>query len=136
MSDAIIKAVEEKQIRTDLPNVSVGDTVDVHVKIIEGAKERIQVFTGVVIKIQGGGMGRTFTVRRIVANEGVERTFPFNSPRIDKIEIVRSGHTRRAKLYYLRDRVGKKRRLRDRRRGLGRATVEAVAEAPEAETAE
>ena len=136
MSDAIIKAVEEKQIRTDLPTVSIGDTVDVHVKIIEGAKERIQVFSGVVIKIQGGGMSRTFTVRRIVANEGVERTFPLNSPRIDKIEVVRSGHTRRAKLYYLRDRVGKKRRLRDRRRGLGRATVEAVAEAPAAEAAE
>ncbi|QDU32617.1 50S ribosomal protein L19 [Poriferisphaera corsica] len=131
MSDAIIKAVEEKQIRTDLPNVSVGDTVDVHVKIIEGAKERIQVFSGVVIKIQSGGMNRTFTVRRIVANEGVERTFPFNSPRIDKIDIVRSGHTRRAKLYYLRDRVGKKRRLRDRRRGLGRATVEAATKAAE-----
>ncbi|WP_432797961.1 50S ribosomal protein L19 [Poriferisphaera sp. WC338] len=135
MSDAIIKAIEEKQIRTDLPEVSVGDTVDVHVKIIEGAKERIQVFSGVVLKIQGGGINRTFTVRRIVANEGVERTFPFASPRIDKINIVRSGHTRRAKLYYLRERVGKKRRLRDRRRGLGRATAPEVAAAP-AESAE
>jgi large subunit ribosomal protein L19 len=122
MSDAILAAVQEKQLKTDLPVVHVGDTVDVHVRIIEGAKERIQVFQGVVIKQQNGGLEETFTVRRIVANEGVERTFPLHSPRIARIEVVRRGDARRAKLYYLRDRVGKKRRLRDRRRGLDMLT--------------
>lgn len=119
MSDAIIAAVQSKHLKTDLPVVHVGDTVDVHVRIIEGAKERVQVFQGVVIKQQNGGLETTITVRRIVANEGVERTFPLHSPRVSKIDIVRRGDARRAKLYYLRDRVGKKRRLRDRRRGLG-----------------
>jgi large subunit ribosomal protein L19 len=119
MSDAILQAVQQSQLKTDLPVVSVGDTIDVHVRIIEGVKERIQVFTGVVIKRQNSGLEETITVRRIVANEGVERTFPINSPRVAKIEIVRHGHTRRSKLYYLRDRVGKKRRLRDRKSGLG-----------------
>ncbi len=119
MSDAIMQAVQSAQIKKGQPVVSIGDTIDVHVRIIEGAKERIQVFTGVVIKRQNSGIEQTITVRRIVANEGVERTFPVNSPRIAKIEIVRHGHTRRSKLYYLRERVGKKRRLRDRHRGLG-----------------
>ncbi|MEO1235899.1 MAG: 50S ribosomal protein L19 [Planctomycetota bacterium] len=118
MSDALIAAVQQSQLKTDLPVVYVGDTVDVHVRIIEGSKERIQVFQGVVIKQQNGGLEQTMTVRRIVANEGVERTFPLHSPRIAKIDIVRRGDARRSKLYYLRDRVGKKRRLRDRRRGL------------------
>lgn len=118
MSDAIIAAVQSKQLKNDLPVVHVGDTVDIHVRIIEGAKERIQVFQGVVIKQQNGGLETTITVRRIVANEGVERTFPLHSPRIAKIDVVRRGDARRAKLYFLRDRVGKKRRLRDRRRGL------------------
>jgi large subunit ribosomal protein L19 len=140
MSDAIIQAVQQAQIKTDLPAVHVGDTVDVHVRIIEGAKERIQIFSGVVIRMQGGGLERTITVRRIVANEGVERTFPLHSPRIATIEIKRHGHTRRAKLYYLRERVGKKRRLRDRRRGLGALAVEkeqaAAAAAGAAEKAE
>lgn len=119
MSDAIIAAVQEKHLKSDLPVIHVGDTVEVHVRIIEGAKERIQVFEGVVIKEQNGGLETTITVRRIVANEGVERTFPLHSPRIAKIDVVRRGDARRAKLYYLRERVGKKRRLRDRRRGLG-----------------
>jgi len=114
-----MQAVQQPQIKADRPVVSIGDTVDIHVRIIEGAKERVQVFTGVVIKRQNSGLEQTITVRRIVANEGVERTFPVNSPRVSKIEIVRHGHTRRSKLYYLRDRVGKKRRLRDRHRGLG-----------------
>ena len=118
MSQDIIAAVQQSQLKTDLPEVTVGDTVDVHVRIIEGNKERVQVFNGVVIKMQNGGLERTITVRRIVANEGVERTFPLHSPRVSKIEIKRRGDTRRAKLYYLRDRVGKKRRLRDQRRGL------------------
>lgn len=124
MSDAILQAVQQAQLKTDLPTISIGDTVDVHVRIIEGSKERIQVFTGVVIAMKGSGLERTITVRRIVANEGVERTFPLHSPRIATIEVKRQGHTRRAKLYYLRERVGKKRRLADRRRGLGRAVVD------------
>ena len=118
MSQEIIKTIEQSQIKTDLPQLSVGDTIDVHVRIIEGSKERIQVFNGVIIKRQGQGITETITVRRIVDNEGVERTFRLHSPKISKFKVVRHGHTRRAKLYYLRDRVGKKRRLRDRRRGL------------------
>lgn len=131
MSDAIIQAVQKSQLKSDLPQINIGDTVDVHVRIIEGSKERIQVFTGVVIAHSGAGMEETITVRRIVANEGVERVFPVNSPRVATVEIKRQGHVRRAKLYYLRDRVGKKRRLRDRRRGLGREIE--VQEAPAAE---
>ena len=122
MSDALLAAVEQSQLRTDLPDISVGDTVDVHVRIIEG-KERIQVFQGVVMKIQGRGLTKTMLVRRIVANEGVERIFPMHSPKLAKVEIVRSGDTRRARLYYLRDRLGKKRRLRDKRRNLGTTKV-------------
>ncbi len=102
----------------DLPAFSVGDTVNIHVRIIEGDKERIQVFQGVLIAEKGRGINRTITVRRIVANEGVERIFPLHSPRIAKIENVRRGDARRSKLYFLRDRVGKSRRLRDQRRGL------------------
>ncbi|MHC4994057.1 MAG: 50S ribosomal protein L19 [Planctomycetota bacterium] len=106
----------------EVEGVVVGDTVDVHYRIIEGSKERIQVFGGTVIAIKGGtGASRTMTVRRIVANEGVERIFPMNSPRIDKVEVKRHGHTRRSKLYFLRDRVGKARRLKDQRRGLKNA---------------
>lgn len=135
MSNAIMQAVQQAQIKSDLPVISIGDTIDVHVRIIEGAKERIQVFTGVVIKQQGAGLERTITVRRIVANEGVERTFPLHSPRIARIEVKRHGHTRRSKLYYLRERVGKKRRLRDRHRGLGWLTEQQdKADAARAET--
>ena len=136
MSQDIIAAVQQSQLKTDLPEITVGANVDVHVRIIEGAKERIQVFSGVVLKLQNGGLDRTMTVRRIVANEGVERTFPIHSPRIAKIEVTRRGDARRAKLYYLRDRVGKSRRLRDQRRGLealaGRETAakQAAASAP------
>jgi large subunit ribosomal protein L19 len=123
MTQDIMKSVEKSQLKTDIPELSVGDTIDVHCRIVEGAKERIQIFNGVLIAINGGGLRQTMIVRRIVANEGVERTFPVHSPRIAKIEVKRHGDVRRAKLYYLRDRVGKKRRLRDRRRGLGEATV-------------
>jgi large subunit ribosomal protein L19 len=141
MSEAIIKAVEKAQTKTDLPPVAVGDSVDVHVRIVEGAKERIQVFSGVVIAFQGKGLTRMMTVRRIVANEGVERVFPMHSPRIAEIKVQRHGHTRRGKLYYLRERVGKSRRLRDKRRGLGSlvetgetaATPAAPAKAPKKE---
>lgn len=131
MSDAILHAVEQTQIKADLPRLSVGDTIDVQVRIIEGSKERIQIFNGVIIAMRGRGVGQTITVRRIVANEGVERIFPLHSPRIAKIEVKRHGHVRRAKLYYLRERVGKKRRLRDRRRGLGYLAIEKTVKAKE-----
>lgn len=136
MSQAIIESVEQSQLKTDLPPIHVGDTVDVHVRIVEGAKERVQVFNGVVIKMQSRGISRTVTVRRIVANEGVERVFPLHSPKVAKIEVKRHGHTRRARLYYLRERVGKKRRLRDRRRGLGHLVQEPPAAVEATDTVE
>ena len=110
-----IKLIEEQQIRTDIPSFRPGDTVRVHVKIIEGSRERIQVFEGLVIKRKGGGLRETFTVRRVSSGVGVERTFPLHSPRIEKIEVVRKGIVRRAKLYYIRDRYGKAARIRERR---------------------
>ena len=110
-------ALASQSSRTEtLPVFDIGDTVDVHTKILEGEKERIQVFSGTVIARAGGGISETFTVRRIVAGEGVERKFPLNSPRIDKIEVKRSSVVRRAKLYFLRDRIGKAVRLKERRR--------------------
>ena len=116
----ILESVVAHQLKSEeeLPKLSVGDTIDVHQRIIEGGKERTQVFQGVLIGMKGRGINRMITVRRSVANEGVERIFPLHSPKVAKIEIVRHGDARRAKLYYLRDRVGKSRRLRDRRRGL------------------
>jgi len=116
----IIESVVADQLKNEaeLPKFGVGDTVDVHYKIIEGDKERIQVFQGVLIAVTGRGIHKMVTVRRIVANEGVERSFPVNSPRVAKIEVIRRGDARRAKLFYLRDRFGKSRRLRDQRRGL------------------
>jgi len=115
-----VESVVSDQLKTEdqLSDMTVGDTVDVHYRIVEGDKERVQVFQGVLIGMKGRGINRTITVRRIVANEGVERIFPLHSPRIAKIDVVRRGDARRAKLYYLRDRIGKARRLRDRRRGL------------------
>jgi len=115
-----IESVTADQVKNDdqFPVFSIGDTLDVHVRIIEGEKERIQVYQGVLIARNGRGVNETITVRRIVANEGVERIFPLNSPRIAAIEVVRRGDARRAKLYFLRDRVGKSRRLRDQRRGM------------------
>ncbi len=110
----LIKAVEHGQLR-QVPDFQPGDTVRVHVKVVEGGRERIQVFEGTVIKRQGEGLRETFTVRRISYGVGVERTFPVHSPRIAKLEVVRKGRVRRAKLYYLRDRVGKAARIRERR---------------------
>ena len=136
MSQDIIAAVQKSQLKTDLPEITIGANVDVHVRIIEGTKERIQVFSGVVIKMQNGGLDQTMTVRRIVANEGVERTFPLHSPRIAKIEVTRRGDVRRSKLYYLRDRVGKKRRLRDQRRGLEALAMRETARQESAKQAE
>jgi len=114
-NNKLIEAVEASCRKTRVPAFRVGDTVTVSVRIIEGDKERTQPYTGVVIARRGAGMRETFTVRRIVNNEGVERIFPLHSPKIANIEVVRSGKVRRAKLYYLRDRVGKARRLRERR---------------------
>ncbi len=103
----IIKAIEAEYKKDNVDTFNIGDTVDVHVKIKEGNRERIQVFTGTVIKRQNAGLNETFTVRKISSGVGVERTFPVNSPKIDKIVVKRQGKVRRAKLYYLRDRVGK-----------------------------
>ena len=111
----IIESLTSDQIRTDLPAFNVGDTVKVHVKIIEGNRERIQVFEGTVIAKKHGGIQETFTVRRISYGVGVERTFPVNSPKIANIEITRRGKVRRAKLYYLRDRVGKATRVKEKK---------------------
>lgn len=111
----LMKKVEESSLREEPLKFEIGDTVDVHTRILEGSKERIQVFSGVVIARRGSGTRENFTVRRIVAGEGVERKFPVNSPKIAKIEIKRHGRVRRAKLFYLRDRSGKSTRLTERR---------------------
>jgi len=116
MTNAIMDLVEQTSLKENPPEFEIGDTVDVHLKILEGNKERIQVFTGVVIGLSGSGSREMFSVRRIVAGEGVERKFPLHSPRIDKVEVKRSGVVRRAKLYFLRGRVGKAVRLKERRR--------------------
>ena len=113
MSD-IIRELEKEQLRTDLPKLEIGDTVRVYVKVVEGNRERLQNFEGIVIKMQGGGIRKSFTVRRISYGIDVERTFPYNSPRIGRIEIVRHGVVRRAKLYYLRERTGKAAKIKER----------------------
>ena len=112
----LIDVLEQEQLKTDIPAFRPGDTVQVHVKVIEGTRERIQVFEGVVIKQKGGGIRETFTVRRIAYGVGVERTFPLHSPRIDKIVVKRHGKVRRAKLYYLRNLTGKAARIKEIRR--------------------
>ena len=103
----ILKSIEHEQLKTKVPELKIGNTVRVHVRIKEGNKERIQVFEGIIIKKQGGGVNATFTVRRISYGVGVEKTFLVHSPMVEKVEVVRVGKARRAKLYYLRDRVGK-----------------------------
>ncbi len=115
MSQPLMSLVEKASMKEEPPKFEIGDTVDVHCRILEGEKERIQVFTGVVIGRSGSGTREMFTVRRIVQGEGVERKFPVHSPRIAKIEVKRSAVVRRAKLYFLRDRVGKAVRLKERR---------------------
>ncbi len=115
MSQKILSHVEASSLKTEVPRFAIGDTVDVHTRILEGEKERLQIFNGVVIARSGSGSREMFTVRRIVAGEGVERKFPLHSPKIAKVEVKRSGVSRRAKLYYLRDRVGKSVRLREKR---------------------
>src|SRR5436309_3589975 len=115
MKNKLISLVEKMSLKPEIPKFEIGDTVDVHQRILEGQKERVQIFTGVVIARRGEGMRATFTVRRIVQGEGVERVFPLHSPKIAKVEVKRTGRVRRAKLYYLRKRVGKATRLRERR---------------------
>jgi large subunit ribosomal protein L19 len=112
----VIDRLEAGMVRTDLPRIAPGDTVKVHVKVKEGEKERIQVYQGVVISIRGGGMRTSFTVRKISVGVGVERIFPLHSPSIDHLEVLRSGKVRRAKLYFLREKLGKAGRLKERRR--------------------
>ena len=110
----IIQALEQEQLRSDIPNFAPGDTVRVHVKVVEGTRERIQMFEGVVIGRQGAGVRETFTVRRVSYGVGVERTFPVHSPRLEKIDVVRKGIVRRAKLYYLRNLTGKAARIKEK----------------------
>ncbi|WP_370650985.1 50S ribosomal protein L19 [Acetobacterium sp.] len=111
----IIKKIQLENMKAEPPKFSVGDTVKVHVKVIEGKKERIQIFEGIVLKRQNGGVGETFTVRKISSGFGVERTFLIHSPKIEKVDVVRRGKVRRAKLNYLRDRVGKAAKVKEKR---------------------
>ncbi|EDS71830.1 50S ribosomal protein L19 [Anaerofustis stercorihominis] len=111
----LLKLVENENLKANVTKFNVGDTVKVHVKVVEGKRERIQVFEGIVLKKQHGGVQETFTVRKISYGVGVERTFPVHSPRIDKIEVTRQGKVRRAKLNYLRDRVGKAAKVKEKR---------------------
>ena len=111
----IVDQVAAGSLRTDLPQFRAGDTLDVHVKVIEGSRSRVQVFKGVCIKVQGSGIGRTFTVRKVSFGVGVERTFPLHTPVIDKIEVVTRGDVRRAKLYYLRNLRGKAAKIKEKR---------------------
>ena len=111
----VLDEIVSDQLRTDLPVLASGDTVRVSAKVIEGTRERIQVFEGILMRLRGGGIARSITVRRIASGVGVERTFKVNSPRIEKIEVIRHGQVRRAQLYFLRERVGKAATLRERR---------------------
>ncbi|WP_461239424.1 50S ribosomal protein L19 [Paucilactobacillus sp. N302-9] len=113
--NSLIEKITADQIRDDVPDFRAGDTVRVHARIVEGSRERVQLFEGVVIKRHGFGISETYTVRKMSNGVGVERTFPLHSPRVDKIDVVRSGRVRRAKLYYLRDRHGKAARIQERR---------------------
>lgn len=111
----LINTIEAEQRREGIPDFGPGDSVRVHVKVVEGERERIQVFEGVVLKRTGGGLTETFTVRKVSQGVGVERTFPLHSPRIDKVEVARRGKVRQARLFYLRDRVGKAARIKEKR---------------------
>jgi large subunit ribosomal protein L19 len=136
MTNLILEAVEQPHLKSDPPKFDVGDTVDVHTRIIEGDKERIQVFSGTVLMRKGRGINETFTVRRIVNNEGVERIFPLHSPFVAKVVVRRGGRTRRAKLYYLRERVGKAVRLGEKRKEKRDEAQPATAERPTPASAE
>jgi large subunit ribosomal protein L19 len=134
MSD-VIESLERAQLRDGLPKFKAGDTVRVHFRVIEGQRSRIQVFEGIVLKRQGSGARETFTVRKQSFGVGVERTFPLHSPKIDRIEVVAIGDVSRAKLYYLRGKVGKKARVREKRYGAGAAAANAAAAAEKSEPA-
>lgn len=125
-----VDLIEKPRLREDLPDFRPGDTLRVHVRVAEGGRERIQVFQGVVIRRQGGGLRETFTVRKVSFGVGVERTFPVHSPTIARIEVVSKGRVRRAKLYYLRERRGKRARIRERRE---QAPSRGASEEPEQE---
>ncbi|UDM32669.1 50S ribosomal protein L19 [Lentilactobacillus laojiaonis] len=112
----LIQSINEGQLRNDIPDFRAGDTVKVYVKVVEGTRERIQLFEGVVIKRKGAGIQATYTVRKVSNGVGIERIFPLHSPRVDKIEVVRHGRVRRSKLYYLRDLQGKAARIKESRR--------------------
>lgn len=131
MNQALLDKIESEQFRKDATDFGVGDSVKVHTKVVEGDKERIQVFAGVVIGKRGRGLNETFTVRRISYGEGVERVFPLHSPRVDKIEVERSGSVRRAKLTYLRKRIGKGATLVKEKQTKNKATAAKVAEESE-----
>ncbi len=134
MSDKdLMDLVEQGQLKTDCADFSIGDTVDVHVKIVEGEKERIQIFTGTVIAKGGTGINAAFTVRRLVGSEGVERIFPAHSPSVVKVHIKKRGRVRRAKLYYLRDRVGKATRVAEKRSVAGAVSPSSAATPSKAE---
>jgi large subunit ribosomal protein L19 len=126
MSQQILKLVEQSSLKTEVPQFEIGDTVDVHTRILEGDKERIQIFTGVVIARSGSGSKEMFTVRRIVDGQGVERKFPIHSPRIAKVDVKRSAVVRRAKLYFLRELSGKATRLKERRTDTPKAKARAA----------
>src|SRR5437660_10652639 len=115
----VVKQLEQEQLAESIPELRAGDTIKVHAKVVEGTRERIQVFEGLVIRVTGGGLRRNFTVRRVAHGVGVERTFLLHSPRIDKIEVLRHGDVRQGRLYYLRGKVGKGARIRERRAALG-----------------
>ena len=115
--DPLIQELTKEQLRDDMPDFRAGDTVRVHVRVVEGTHERIQMFEGVVIKRKGAGISATYTVRKMSSGIGVERTFPVNDPRVAKVEVLRHGRVRRAKLYYLRERHGKAARIAEKRRG-------------------
>ena len=134
--EIIRKAVESQLKTTTIPAFDIGDSVDVSVRIIEGDKERVQMFSGTVIARRGGGMGESFIVRRIVNNEGVERTFPIHSPKVAGVHVVRGGRVRRAKLYYLRDRVGKATRLKELKNPAAATKAQAAAKAAAAQDAQ
>ncbi|MHC4985822.1 MAG: 50S ribosomal protein L19 [Planctomycetota bacterium] len=135
MSKELLDKAVAASLKTEIPDFRIGDIVNVSVRIVEGDRERVQVFTGTVIARKGGGVHETFTVRRIVNNEGVERVFPIHSPRVAGIEVVRGGRVRRAKLYYLRDRTGKATRLKEEKRRIADQRSAELAERKSAKAA-
>src|SRR5256885_4561610 len=126
----VIQQLEKEQQKAKVPALRAGDTVKVHAKVVEGTRERIQVFEGIVIRVTGGGLRQNFTVRRVTHGVGVERTFLVHSPRIDRIDVLRHGDVRQGRLYYLRGKVGKGARIRERRGAVGALTACAQAKAP------